>query len=271
MTRCTGALAFVTLLLAVALTGCVTSPRPDDPSTRITLPPTGPFDYQLGGGYSPAKDVVVVTRDSSDEPMADVYSICYVNGFQTQPGAPWPPTLILHGSDDEPVVDPGWPDEHLIDISTAAKRSAAASRQRETIRECARKGFDAVEFDNFDSWTRSHGALTKADAVAFAKLLVGAAHAQGLAASQKNAADLAQIGKQDIGFDFATAEECDRFSECDRYTNVYGAHVFDIEYTDDLRGDFRSVCARPSTPRQTVLRDRELLTPSDQGYAYQHC
>lgn len=266
--------SFVTgaLLLLLAVTGCAAPLQRDSVLSHFALPPTvGAFDYQLGGGYVPPVGVTVVTRDSTDEPARGIYSICYVNGFQTQPGDSWPAPLILHTPDGKPLVDPGWPDEHLIDISTAPKRAAAATQLRETIKECARKGFSAVEFDNLDSWTRSKGALTRADAIAFATLLVQMAHAEGLAASQKNAADLAKIGKEEIGFDFATTEECDRFSECGAYAKVYGAHVFDIEYTDDLRGDFGTVCKRPGTPKQTILRDRDLLTTASEGYAYDRC
>ncbi len=240
--------------------------------SRFTLPPTsGFFDYQLGGGYPPAKGVTVVTRDSTDSPAQGVYSICYVNGFQTQPGESWPDSLILHTADGKPLVDAGWPDEHIIDTSTASKRAAVAARQQTVVASCAKKGFKAIEFDNLDSWTRSKSMLTEADAIALAKLLVSAAHARGLAASQKNAADLAKVGKQTIGFDFATTEECDRFSECGEYTKVYGPHVLDIEYSDDLRGTFGAICKRPSTPKQTVLRDHNLLTPSQGGYVFAYC
>lgn len=248
------------------------SPAHTDARSRVTLPPeTGEFDYQLGGDYAPSSGVSVLTRDSTGAPAKGVYSICYINGFQTQPGVSWPASLVVHTADGKPLVDPGWPDEQLIDTSTAAKRAAAAARQEKTITMCADKGFQAVELDNLDSWTRSKGALDQADAVAFAKLLVTAAHDKGLAASQKNATDLTRIGKETIGFDFVTAEECDRYDECGAFTKVYGRHVLDIEYTDDLRGSFSDVCARPATPRQTVLRDRDLVTPGDESYAFQQC
>ena len=36
-------------------------------------------------------------RDRSDDPAEGLYSICYVNGFQTQPGEldTWPDDLVL--------------------------------------------------------------------------------------------------------------------------------------------------------------------------------
>lgn len=51
----------------------------------VTLPPTpGQADYQLGGPYTPASTVQIVTRDRTASPVAGKYNICYINAFQTQ-------------------------------------------------------------------------------------------------------------------------------------------------------------------------------------------
>lgn len=237
-----------------------------------TLPPAGGIaDYQLGGSYRPASGVTIVTRDSTGWPAKDIYSICYVNGFQTQPGAKWPSHLILHTSSGKPLVDPGWPDEHIIDISSGAKRTAAAKRLGPTIDRCAARGFRGIEFDNLDSYTRSHKALTLSDAIQFATLLVARAHADGLAAAQKNTTELGTRGRTVIAFDFAVAEECDQYSECGYYTGVYGKHVIDVEYTDELRRPFESFCASKTRPASAILRDRDLVPRGHKGYVYKHC
>ncbi|GGF37759.1 endo alpha-1,4 polygalactosaminidase [Williamsia phyllosphaerae] len=269
------------LLIAVlALTACSTSG--DDPTQTtsspagavagVTLPPTtGGFDYQLGGAYPPAAGVTVVERDSTADPAPGVYSVCYINGFQTQPGVTWPDELLVHRSDGSLLVDPGWPDEHLIDLSTADHRASAADRHQATIDLCARKGFRSVEFDNLDSYSRSHGAFGVDDAGEFARMLTDRAHRAGMAVAQKNATDLLGRGRTEIGFDFAVSEECDRYDECAEFTNAYGDHVYDIEYTDDLRGGFTDVCERPDTPRMTILRDRDLVAPNNPAHRYEHC
>ncbi len=121
----------------------------------------GAFDYQLGGAYEPAPEVQLVARDRTDAPADGLYSICYINGFQTQPGEQelWPAdTLLTIGG--ELVFDSDWPDEVLLDTSTNAKREAVLGIVGPWIEGCARDGFDAVEFDNLDSFTRSHGVLT---------------------------------------------------------------------------------------------------------------
>ncbi|GAA1457123.1 endo alpha-1,4 polygalactosaminidase [Williamsia maris] len=268
------------MIAALALAACSTADNTDAGPTSsparttvgVTLPPTtGGFDYQLGGAYPPPAGVTVVERDSTTDPVPGVYSVCYVNGFQTQPGVTWPDELLVHRSDGSLLVDPGWPDEHLIDLSTSAHRRSAADRHQTTIDLCARKGFRAVEFDNLDSYTRSKGAFGVDDAIDFARMLTDRAHDAGLAVAQKNAADLVDRGRTEVGFDFAISEECDRYDECSEFASAYGDHVYDIEYTDDLRDSFSDACQRSDTPRMTILRDRDLVAPDNPAHRYDHC
>ncbi|KQS16245.1 endo alpha-1,4 polygalactosaminidase [Frigoribacterium sp. Leaf186] len=275
------------VVLGLALTGCTADgARAGGPAARasssspstadgVELPPEGArFDYQLGGASPVPDGATVVARDSTDDPAAGAYDICYVNGFQTQPGVEWPDDLLVRTADGEPLVDPGWPDEHLFDLSTDAVRQAVAERQASTIDDCAESGYRAVEFDNLDSWTRSDGAFGEDDAVAFATLLVARAHAAGLATAQKNTADLGTRGRDEIGYDFAVTEECDRYDECAAYTDVYGGLVFDVEYTDDLRGSAATVCARVDAldpAPSTIVRDRDLVPADDPAHTYTAC
>ncbi|WP_043672981.1 endo alpha-1,4 polygalactosaminidase [Clavibacter michiganensis] len=241
----------------------------------VTLPPTGTrFDYQLGGASKVPAGVGIVVRDSTDAPAPGVYGVCYVNGFQTQPGAAWPDALLVRGADGKPIVDPGWPDERILDVSTPAARTANAARIAPVIDGCAAAGYRAVEFDNLDSWTRSAGALDEDDALAFATLLVARAHDRGLAAAQKNATDLGSRGRDEARFDFAIAEECDRWKECAAYTDVYGARVLDVEYTDDLRDSATGACKRiraMDPAPAAIVRDRDLVPAGTRGYAYRAC
>jgi len=235
------------------------------------LPSDAIADYQLGGAYDPPTGTNVVVRDSAATPARGLYNICYVNGLQTQPGVAWPLELLVKNRKGEPLVDPEWPDEHLLDISSKKRRAAILERLAVTISGCARAGFNAVEFDNLDSFTRSNGALKHEDAVAFATLLVGAAHGHGLAAGQKNTPQLSDRERKQIGFDFAVSEECHRYDECAGYTRYYGDQAINIEYVDDLRGRFADICEAPNTPRDTVLRDRDLKPAQRKGYRYDHC
>ena len=279
----TGGLLAGAVATVAVLAGCTAAPytlpaRPTAAVSPVVAPlPTGTgFDYQLGGSYDPPAGVGIVTRDSTDSPASGLYSICYVNGFQTQGGDKsfWlkkHPTLVLRYKNHKPVYDAGWPDEMLLDTSTAGKRAAIAKVIGVTISSCARKGFAAVEFDNLDSWTRSHHKLSKSDNIALATLLTKRSHHSGLAAGQKNTSELGASGRDRIGFDFAVAEQCYRYDECASYTDVYGDRVLDIEYTDDLRGTFAQACADPRTPAMTILRDIELTTPQSRHYVYEAC
>ncbi len=251
------------------------APEPTSPA-RYALPPEGRIDYQLGGAAEPPPGVTLVVRDATEQPAPGVSSICYVNGFQTQPGEldAWlaaAPGAVLLDVDGDPVIDPNWPDEALLDPRTPEARSAIVDRLGPLIDACAERGFVAVEFDNLDSYTRSDGVLTADDALALATLFVDRAHAAGLAAGQKNALELGTRGRDEAGFDFAVLEECDRWAECALATEVYGDQVLNIEYADDLRGTWAEVCARGEVPALTVLRDRMLAPPSSPDHVLDHC
>lgn len=235
------------------------------------LPKHAVADYQLGGAYPPVAGVTVVARDSSAQPAPGLYNICYVNGFQTQPGTAWPPHLLVRARKGGPMVDPDWPDEHFLDISSDSKRRAILERQRIAIARCAQAGFDAVEFDNLDSFTRSKGALKRDDAIAFAALLVQVAHDRGLAAGQKNTPGLTNEERRAIGFDFAISEECHRYAECPAYGASYGDQVVNVEYVGNMRGRLAELCAAPDLPANTVIRDRNLISAGKPGYYFSHC
>ncbi len=248
-------------------------PHAPDAGASWSGPPVGAIpDYQLGGVYEPASGVAIVGRDRLAEPAPGIYSICYVNGFQTQPGEldAWDADLLLQ-RDGEIVFDPDWPDEALLDTSTPDKRTAIAAQVVRWIEGCADAGFDAVEFDNLDTYTRSDGALMLEDNLSLAAALVDAAHRVGLAAGQKNSAEDAAVLHEDAGFDFAVTEECAVYKECAAYTAVYGDAVIDIEYSDELPRPFAEMCADSSSPESMVLRDRDLLTPTSEGYVFETC
>jgi len=223
----------------------------------VTLPTGTDVDYLLGGTAEPAPNVGIVVRDRTEPPAAGRYNVCYVNGFQTQPDERrfWRrhPGLLLRDAQGRPVVDEAW-GEVLLDVRTRAQRKALARIEGRWVRGCARQGYAAVEFDNLDSFTRSHGLLKRRHAIAFARLLVRRAHAADLAAGQKN---LAGFDGSRIGFDFAVAEECGRYRECQRYVASYGRRVLVIEYR---KRDFRRACRKHADELAIVLRDRD-LTP----------
>lgn len=246
-------------------------------------PPNAGFDYQIGGDYPLPAGVSVVSRDwFSGRAAADpAYSVCYVNAFQTQANEPgtdrpdersnWPRRLVLKRLGD----DPHWGGEYLIDIATKRKRLRAAAWVEQMIDGCADGGFEAVELDNLDSWTRFNGTplqrkvpFDKTDALAYAKLLARYSHASDLAVAQKNAAGITRSEARRAGFDFAIAEECGRWRECNRYRRVHGDEVLAIEYR---RRDFRRACESIGDRVSVVLRDRQVSTPARAGYRYDAC
>ncbi|MFD7709223.1 endo alpha-1,4 polygalactosaminidase [Streptomyces sp. NPDC059786] len=240
------------------------APSASPARTGVRLPPrhTG-FDYQIGGAYTPPAGVRVVSRNRSASPAPGLYNVCYVNAFQAQPAErkTWPADLLLRDDDGEVVMDEDW-GEPLLDIGTAAKRERVAARVNRWIDGCAERGFDAVEPDNYDSYTRSGGRLTAADATAFITLLSRHAHAEGLAIGQKNTVELAGQRSR-TGLDFAVAEECGTYDECGAYAKAFDDRVLVVEYT---ASGLRKAVAGYGDRLSIVQRDVEVSTPGSADY-----
>lgn len=235
----------------------------------LRLPPAGAgFDYQIGGGYAPPEGVEVVSRDRGDAIAPGLYNICYVNAFQVQPGeqAQWPDDLLLRDANGDLVIDEGW-GEPLLDLRTADKRQRVADRVNEWIDGCAEAGFDAVEPDNYDSYTRSQDLLTPSHAKSFIKLLSAHAHDRNLAIGQKNTVELAS-DRQSLGLDFAVAEECGQWAECGDYVEHFGDNVIVIEYTD---GGLATACDGFADRLSIVRRDVDVSVPGDGAYVRATC
>ncbi|MDQ0364850.1 endo alpha-1,4 polygalactosaminidase [Catenuloplanes indicus] len=250
------------------------SPSVTAPATGAWTPPpaNAGFDYQIGGAYAPPSGVTVVSRDSEASPAAGLYNICYINAFQVQPGAQswWEKNhndLLLRDKSGNLVIDEDW-DEAMLDFSTAAKRAALTTVAAGWIDQCKAKGFQAIEPDNLDSYTRSNGLLTQAQAVEYAAALSAYAHGKGLAVGQKNLAELSTANAKKAGFDFAVAEECGAWNECDRYTATYGNNVVVIEYT---QSGFTKACNGFGSKLSIVLRDVDVTAPGSRSYVFKGC
>ncbi|MFJ7147415.1 endo alpha-1,4 polygalactosaminidase [Streptomyces sp. NPDC100445] len=264
-----GALSAALIVAVTALAGCAPGHRGGGeggaakPAAPRLPPRAAGFDYQIGGAYPPPKGVRIVSRDRSDSPAPGLYNICYVNAFQSQPAerASWPADLLLRDARGAVVIDEDW-HEPLLDLRTPGRRERVARRVNTWIDECARKGFDAVEPDNYDSYTRSHRLLTADDATAFMALISRHAHARHLAVAQKNTAELAGRRRR-AGLDFAVSEECGQYDECGVYAKAFDGRVVDIEYTD---AGLRAARARWGGRISIVRRDRDVSTPGSAAY-----
>lgn len=255
----------------------------------ITMPPTeGVFDYQLGETYDTLPDgtpIDVVVRDASAEPLVGAYSICYINGFQTQDGEieKWPNepiNVLLRDANGNLVEDPSWPGEYILDPSTIQQQQQILLIMAPVIQRCADAGFDAVEFDNLDTFLRFPG-IDPDGAMMLAHAYIQIARSHNLAVAQKNTAELASI--RDLYpdllvevpvFDFAIAESCAVWDECGVYTEMYGEYVVQVEYPNELAESgltFANVCALPNRAPLTILRDRHLVGPNDPAYVYKAC
>lgn len=257
--------------LAAALTGTAACAALNQTSAgaAVTLPPAhAGFDYQIGGPYTPPAGVQVVSRDRTAAPAAGIYNICYVNAFQVQPDeqGQWADDLLLRDAAGNLVIDEEW-DEPLLDLRTEDKRIRIAEKVNGWIDDCASSGYQAIEPDNYDSYTRSKNLLTAAHAKAYQTLLATHAHSQNLAIGQKNTVELAG-DREDVGLDFAVAEECGEWDECGDYVDAFGNNVIVIEYTDAGR---TKACTGFGDTLTIVQRDKDVSVPGDPGYLRKAC
>lgn len=131
----------------------------------------------------------------------------------------------------------GWPDERWLDVRRIPLLAPVISAR---VADCARKGFDAIEFDNVDGWTNDTGfALTRADSLRYVRWLTRLGHRHGLAVGLKNALGL--VAELADRVDWALNEQCFHYRECGRYRPLIqrGKPVFELEYG----GDRAKICA----------------------------
>lgn len=258
------------MTVSAALAACLLVPSPASAGANaVALPPShAGFDYQIGGAYTPPAGVKVVSRDHAAAPAPGLYNICYVNAFQAQPGAEgqWENDLLLRDGKGNVVYDGDW-GEAVLDIRTADKRARIAAKVNGWIDGCADKGFQAVEPDNYDTFTRFPDYLTSQQAKAYISLLAGHAHGRGLAVAQKNTAELASAGKE-TGLDFAVVEECGAYDECGDFTAEYGNNVVVVEYS---ASGLRKACAKWGAKLSIVRRDVDVSPAGSGGYVRQTC
>ncbi|WP_324192604.1 endo alpha-1,4 polygalactosaminidase [Nocardia transvalensis] len=260
------AAASVAVLAALSTTGAAESAAA--PSAVTVPPPHAGFDYQIGGPYSPPPGVAVVARDHTVDPAPGVYNICYVNAFQAQPGAEgeWDPDLLLRDDEGNIVWDTAW-QEALLDLRTDDKRQRIARKVNGWIDECAAKGYQGVEPDNYDSFSRSNGLLGPEQAQTYIRLLSAHAHDKNLAIAQKNTSELAENRRRN-GLDFAVAEECGEQQECGDYVAAFDDNVIVIEYTDD---GLSKACSGYGDRLSIVQRDRDVLPQGEPEYIRKTC
>ena len=237
---------------------------------RIAAPPLdGKLDYQVGKTYPPGSAVKIVVRAHTQARVEGSYNICELSGFrvQEQDRDAWldqHPDLILRDALGIPVVDRY--SSLLMDISTEEKRAALATILGEHIAKCATAGFDAVAINDLDAYAESRGRIDAQNVLDTMQALAMIAHQHRLAIGQKNASELA-MHRSAIDTDFAVAEECNRYDECDMYRATYGDQVLVIEYRS---ADFETGCRNyPQLP--IALRDVTLVAPDEPGYVYAGC
>lgn len=178
------------------------------------------FDIDLYGpnGRTPnAKAVAAIHRVGG-------YAICYIDAGTWEdwrPDANVFPSYLLG-------LPNGWPGERWLNISDLG---VLLPIMKKRVAECARAGFNAVEFDNVDGYTNDTGfTITAKEQIRYNEALARLAHIYGLAVGLKN--DYGQIRTLESYFDFAVDEQCVQYHGCNLLEPFIsaGKAVFDVEY-----------------------------------------
>ncbi len=200
------------------------------------------WQWQLQGPIDTSFDVDMYDVDGFEVPRGVIAGlhddgsavVCYISAGSWErwrPDAGRFPERVLGRSN-------GWPGERWLDIS---RRSVLRPIMERRLDMCARKGFDAVEFDNVDGYANRTGfPLIGADQLRYNVMLANEAHRRGLSALLKN--DLGQIRALLPYFDAALNEQCHQYDECGRLDPFVeaGKAVFGVEYkleTDEFCPD----------------------------------
>jgi hypothetical protein len=136
---------------------------------------------------------------------------------------------------DAPSYDPmllgnaysGFADERWVDIRQISKLAPILQARMDM---CKAKGFDAIEFDNMDSWFADNKTglnITQEDAVAFVVWLAQQAHQRGMSMALKSVVEIVPAVRNHV--DFSVVEQCFQYKECTRSSpNTNGQYGYDM-------------------------------------------
>ena len=278
-------LAAALLVVVLVVLACTEGRQvADAASTPVAPPPTNAiFDYQIGGDYPLPEGVSVVSRDwfSGDAAADPVYSICYVNAFQTQADEPgvdrpdehsnWPHAPRPQRARRRPPLGRGVPGRRQHGQEAPARGRLGRADDRR-LRQQGIRGGRVRQPRLVDALRRDAAGAGRP---------VRQTRRPGLREAPRRASPRPRPRRRpeehgghdagpgaDVGFDFAIAEDCTRWHECNGYRHVYGNHVIAIEYK---RRFFRKACRAAGDKISVVLRDRQVTTPGSPHYVYDAC
>jgi hypothetical protein len=203
--------------------------------------------YDIDGFLTTKAEVHAIRARWQASTLAHPRTICYLDlawedyrpdatpaaGRRGAPGALFPAAALGR-------IYFGYPQERWVDFRQLNRLKPMLT---ERISMCARKGFDAVELDDIDSFSPASTtgfSLTAGDAQNYLAYALNLVHSYGMTVLWKNAPELAKWG---VGYaDGAVVEECYVYRECSSW-NVFsggktahqpsGKWVGEAEYGSD--------------------------------------
>ncbi len=233
--------------------------------SKIQLSVKTSWQIQLQGIFGKDRDSNLYIVDLFDVSTTTVHSlksrgkvvICY---FSAGTGEDWRTDYWKFKEKDMGKKLTDWPGERWLDTKSLHVREIMVSR----LDIAKDKGCDGVDPDNIDAYSNDNGILLTADTqIKYNIFLSEEAHKRGLLIGLKN--DVSQIKYLVSYFDFATNEQCFKFSECEGYS-IFTSHnkpVFDIEYdtvySNNIHGRRDDLCRLADTMNiRTIISSKEL-------------
>ena len=239
-------------------------------------PANGGYDSQLGGAYPPAAGVTVVSRDREEAPAVGLYSICYVNAFQTQ------------------ALEAGWWKQNNLSAAAAHGLGSLCRGRQLAGRDPARhveRGEARCDPGHRRSMDRADAPPTGSRRSSPQSLQLDPLARQATPSdrSADGAHDLRsrapqwprrrpeerrrtrRSGRRLGGLDFAVVESCRQFDECDGYMAVYGDRVFAIEYPAADADHFAEACAAHGDRISTAVCATATSPPAIPAYRIDSC
>lgn len=203
-----------------------TQTDPNDPDSTTEVDTDALLERQA------ANPVDVLELDGADTDKSTItelnksgiYTMCYLNAGAAEK---WREDYDKFPKEALGKDYDGWEGEQWLDIRNKGIRSVIEAR----IKECAEKGFKAIDPDNLDAYQVESGfEISRDEQIEYLRWLSETSHKHGLAIVLKNAPDLVQ----DVAnhFDGAVVENCHEWGECGSFEPLVEARkpVFLIGY-----------------------------------------
>lgn len=201
--------------------------KPASSNTSIYFAPAKgcSWNWQLNGTIDTSANAQVYDFDAFDNTASlvsqlrtrNIYCIAY---FSAGSWEDWRPDAANFPASVKGNNLDGWAGEKWLDVRQLAILRPLMGARADIAKS---KGFNAIEWDNVDGYTNNPGfSMTRADQLAYNKMLAEVTHERGMACFLKNAVD--DAASLQPYFDGIVIEQSYEYNETDKYISFPNAN-----------------------------------------------